>query len=396
MRRPIVIVVRSSTIRVTIVGRRGAIELDATSALGVDQAVGDVLSSMLTTATSRVRGRRAIAIVGPARSQLRRLSGLPSIDDASMLARIVTQNPRRFFLGASAVLATTDVHGGGDGGHWCAAFDRALIDELVAGGRAARVTIAAVLPIAALAGQHTGDGEVRYADPPESVTVRVVGRRLVHVVRGRAAASDCDNEDAQKKFELHAIRRATIRTPIAWRSAPSGLLATQGRRVAALAACALLLATSVPLATTAGAVRAGDVAARRLAALGDTPHRITEATSALQQVTIAIDQIERFASARRPATNLLRDIAQALPESTAITSLRVDSLGVTLTILAPHVADAVPALAGVSGALSPRLTGSATRETDNGAQLERATLRFRFAGTQARRQATVPGIRRQR
>ena len=396
MRRPIVLIVRSSTIRVTIVGRRGAIEWDVTGALGVDQDVGDVLSSMLAATASRVRGRRAIAIVGPSRSQLRRLSGLPSIDDATMLAKIVNENPRRFFLGASATLATTDVHGDGDGGHWCAAFDRALIDGLVAGGRAARVTIAAVLPIAALAGQHTGDGEVRYVDPPESVTVRLVGRRLIQLVRGRTSASDCDNEDAQKQFELHAIRRVTIRTPIAWRSAPSGLLATQGRRVAALAACTLLLMTSAPLATTVGAVRAGDVAARRLAALGDTPHRITEATSALQQVTIAIDQIERFAAARRPATNLLRDIAQALPESTAITTLRVDSLGVTLTILAPHVADAVPALAGVSGALAPRLTGSATRETDNGAQLERATLRFRFAGTQARRQATVPGMRRQR
>ena len=74
---------------------------------------------------------------------------------------------------------------------------------------------------------------------------------------------------------------------------------------------------------------------------------------------------------------LLGELSQALPDSTALVSLRLDSLDGTFVALSPHAADMLSELVAVPGIVGPRIVGSVTKEIVGDAQLERATVRFR-------------------
>jgi len=75
---------------------------------------------------------------------------------------------------------------------------------------------------------------------------------------------------------------------------------------------------------------------------------------------------------------MLSEIAQSIPESTAILSLRADTIGGTLVTLSRRAADIVPQLREVSAIQGSQIFGAAMRETQGTAALERATIRFTF------------------
>lgn len=66
----------------------------------------------------------------------------------------------------------------------------------------------------------------------------------------------------------------------------------------------------------------------------------------------------------------------ALPESTAVTALHIDSLGGSLTVLAPHAAATLEGVAAIPIVARVQMAGAVNREIAAGAELERATLRF--------------------
>jgi Tfp pilus assembly protein PilN len=392
MSRPIVLVIRASSAHALVLDRRGNVKRESTAAIADGGDLVAELGSLLGEA--KRRPRQMVVLVGASRSQLRTIAGLPKLDDTGALSRIVSEAPRRFFALAGPAV-TTDVYRDAAGLHWCAAVDRALIDALAATARRASMRLVAVIPILALVNGHARAGGVTHVDGGVECVAHLANGRLESICRRRAVAGASEERAAeQRAMDLAAARGASVRVPLAWRPPPTGALGGHARRVGALAAGVVLLGITAGLAETVGAIRAGAAAARQLATLGDVPRRLAASTAELQRTTIAIDQVERFATARRSMSTLLRDLATALPESTAITTLRVDSLGVTITAVAPHVADVVPALTGVSGAVMPQLTGAATREVMGGARLERATLRFRFQRGGARRPTPARGTAR--
>jgi hypothetical protein len=97
----------------------------------------------------------------------------------------------------------------------------------------------------------------------------------------------------------------------------------------------------------------------------------------LRRIAATLDRVERFREQRGRTTLLLGAISQALPESTALVTLRLDSLEGNLVALTPRAADILPQLMGVKEMMSPRIVGSLTKEAIGGVQLERATVRFK-------------------
>lgn len=83
-----------------------------------------------------------------------------------------------------------------------------------------------------------------------------------------------------------------------------------------------------------------------------------------------------FASSTGSRTVMLANLAEALPDSSAFTHLRLDSLGGSATILSVSAAAALTRMGGVAGIRDLRPTGLVTRETVNGMPLQRVSVRF--------------------
>ncbi len=381
MKRPLVLIVRSESLRAVAVDRRRAVVWQATVEHGADVEYETSIAKLLSSAPRAIKRRPVVALIGASHAQLKTLGNLPASSDMGTLARVVAEAPRRFFAVASAAPITSSVERDDANRLWCAAFDRRVVNGVVAGVNGAHLRLEAVAPLIALVAAGVSDGTVTHVDG-DAVAIATVQKNKMTCVERRvgAAESGAGNEAAIEAapIDLDAARMVARPAPLSWRPPPSGAFGGHGFRFGLIAASSCILTLSAAGASTAGTIRIGARASRHLASLGDVPTRVAASAAELQRVTSAIDQIERFAVTRRCMTKLLRDISEALPDSTAITTLRVDSLGVFLTALSPHAADIVPALANVDGAVTPQLAGSATRESVAGARLERATFRFRF------------------
>ena len=79
--------------------------------------------------------------------------------------------------------------------------------------------------------------------------------------------------------------------------------------------------------------------------------------SELRNVTAALDRVDRFVSRRDDIPLLLAELARAIPDSTALLSLRIDSVETSLSVLTPRAADVIVELANVERVVSPRIVG---------------------------------------
>jgi hypothetical protein len=82
-------------------------------------------------------------------------------------------------------------------------------------------------------------------------------------------------------------------------------------------------------------------------------------------------------------STVLGDLAAALPDSAAITHLRLDSAAVHLTVLAPPHHDVVRAVSRVESLRDVRVSGPLTRETLGGTEVQRASLSARAVASRA-------------
>ena len=139
---------------------------------------------------------------------------------------------------------------------------------------------------------------------------------------------------------------------------------------------------------------ASDRARARLAMLAPRQRDLQQVQSSLASATTALNSVAAFERSRQSATLLLAEVALALPDSTAVTTLHVDSLGGTLTLLAPRAASALEAVSGLPLMARVQMNGAVTREIAGGVQLERASLRFTFARGKPSREASKTDVAR--
>lgn len=285
----------------------------------------------------RFARRRAAVLLGPAYSQLRRLEGLPPLPNRKLVTQLVRENTNAFFLHTAPSFAIPEIHVTGVGTRWGVALDRSAVDDAVAGAAAA-------------------------------------GYAVVAIATSRTAPWQQTIDDAAL-----AAASLTTHSPFAWR-ASGGEARSRFVRRAQIAAGTLVVAAAATAAVIAPTVRVVTYergAQAEIARLRSVELQATHTISHLRSVSQFLDAAASFELERGHVTRLLGDLSEALPESTAIVTMRVDSVEGSFVAIAPHVMDVLPELAGIHEMLGARIAGSVTRETFAGARVERATFRFR-------------------
>src|SRR5258708_19252201 len=126
------------------------------------------------------------------------------------------------------------------------------------------------------------------------------------------------------------------------------------------------------------AARARFQSERELGALRVDVALVAKDRAALDRQVSAMRQIRTFATSRQLLTPMLSAISLQLPESTAITALRIDTIGGTMVTLSPFGTALVSALSTTPGVETLQLSAPITREMIALLQLQRTAGRFPF------------------
>jgi len=375
-------------IRVVLV-RRSAIQWHSSESFAGVGALAPALRAVLSRAPRRPIGIHVTTVISPAWVQVKSLSGLPSIKPARLASQLVRENQQAFFLWKGTPALVADVQRQKTGAAWGAAFDREVIEGLTQAFREARMTIGCVAPavvavVAALPNQvvQWNDGDDRLdlegdADglrrlerisgdaPPPSATLPAALARL--------------GDDAGRFLDAYAAAVAPAQLPLAWRLQSDEKRSRAWARVRLVATASALAAAAVFAAVGPGwrARSFGLAADRELARNRGVQIELARNESELRRVTQMLNRLESFRAERGKVTRILGQLAQSIPDSTALLTFRVDSVEGAFTAIAPHVADVLPELESVGDIVSPRIVGSVTREVFSGVHVERATFRFR-------------------
>jgi hypothetical protein len=309
------------------------------------------LERLLAEVPSARLGRTSVRIsLGVGHSYVKRIEGLPPVRQANLLNRVVRENADSFFLRLGARTLVSDVDRRADGSTWAAAFDGTLIDEALAVLRRRGLSVACVLPYAI--------ASAREIDRP---ALKALG------------------PEAHEFIAAYGAALSSGLAPLTWRPPPdrSHTRALGIARVASSSSLLVLALCAALFARGVHAQRIAATAASELAALQGAETDAARVDAELRRTAADLDRFRQLESTRGRVTALLGALSEALPDSTALVSLRVDSLDATFVALTPHAADVLPPLFGVRGLVAPRIVGSVTREVQGTAHVERATIRFR-------------------
>ncbi|HEX3865446.1 MAG TPA: hypothetical protein VHV78_01795 [Gemmatimonadaceae bacterium] len=336
---------------------------------------------------------------------MKRLDGLPSTRQTKLLSRVLRENASAFFLQQGPRLYTSDVDRRADGSAWAAAFDAGVADDVVAALRKRGLTRVVLVPSVSARFAATPEGAHRYEEDGIAVDVQTTRdhhiasiRRLAafgastqrasptpptpptpptlatraHAVDERLSAIGSEYATALAAAVVHPPRAA------AWRaeSNPREQRVAQRIRLGLSAATFVACAAAALIAPGVRAHRIASSAGGELAQRQASRRQAVELEASLARVSGELERINRFESKRGRMTELLGALAQAIPESTAMVTLRVDSVEASFVAVAPHAADILPELSSADGVYNPRIAGSVIRETQGGTRLERATVRF--------------------
>lgn len=368
--------------------RAGAIVWAAAIPLQDAASLQAAIGSLLREAPrGRWRAPPVEVAIGPALAQLRRLPGLPAIVDPKIVAGLIRTNPGAFFLAGLGPQSPASPVCGAEGSWWSAVADATTLDAIEVGVRAAGCRLRCVRPTMALLPGCLGLEEAWWQDDGEIVTrVRVRGDRLAAIDRLPEAppmdqpltpALEPLGEDGARFLDAYAaLSESDVAAPV-WLPVSGTAAGTVPRWRAALAALALLTSASVltlrPGLTTWMAARTAQVA---LDSLGPLAAPAQTAERELVRFHEALAEFELLGvSGGIAPIPVLAGLTVTLPERSAITSLRLDSVALQLVILAPRIATIVDRLDTVPYLTDPRIVGPIARESIAGQAVERATLR---------------------
>lgn len=280
--------------------------------------------------------------------QVKLVRGLPPVGNPRALGQVIAAAPQRFFISPNGALVSTGVRVVAPGAARTAALCRSVVDAVCQGCARRRVTVAAVVPAAVAL---------------EGLSAEERGHPLAMALG--AALLD------RREPVVHRPGR---------REAPR----VQRRRVVMAGALGALLVAGVVVVPPVLASRSEAAARRTVGALARRRAAALATKRELDGVTRSIAAVATFEQSRLSVTLLLAQLADALPAGSAITTLRCDTLGITLVTLAPHAADVVRAVGEMPGVTHVELVGPVTREVMNqtmpqgvtATELEQVTVRF--------------------
>jgi hypothetical protein len=333
--------------------------------------------------------------LGPAHAQTKRLVGLPPLADPRLLARAVHEHVGRFFLKNGVPLVTTSVRADGDHAAWAAAFEQPTVAAIAAACQRASLRLGTVVPaVDVLACGLVGlyDETLVWPDGDTAVAVTWSGGRLAAV---RRASSDAQSAHRPVPVPVlaplgdHAWAFAVAYGAVAGPDALAYRADGATNHVAARPASrrrVLIAATAASVALAAAALAPGLAARRmerrataRLVVLGPREGQARRVSRDLGLVTAALGEVASFEGSARVSTLLLHDLANALPPGAALLAIHMDSIGGSIVAVAPRAGAVVTPLDHVAWLASPEIVGPVTREQAGGKEVERVTVRFRWA-----------------
>jgi hypothetical protein len=351
-------------------------------------ALALALRALLARAPKLSIGSRVTAVISPAWVQVKSLSGLPSIKPARLASQLIRENQQAFFLWKGSTALIGDIQRLENGIVWGAAFDREVIDELTQSFRTAKMVARCVAPavvaiVAALPGQGIvwSDGEEAFELEGDNDGLRRFERISGGVPRPVTALPSPLarlGDDAQRYLDAYSAAVAPRRLALAWRLQSDEERSRVWAR-ARLTATAVALFAAAVFAAIGPGIRARNIAfaaERELARNRRVQIELAQDENELRRITQMLNRIESFRAERGRVTRILGELAQSIPESTAMLTFHVDSVEGAFTAIAPHVADVLPELESVREIVAPRIVGSVTREVLGGVHVERASFRF--------------------
>lgn len=355
---------------------------------------GDSLSAAVAELLSgaplpRFPRPRVVVAFGPSLAQMRRIAGLPPLEDGTLLAEVVREGTGKFFLRNGVPLSTTGVRIVEPGTVWAAALDERAVRAVEAGCRSAGVRVDRFVPAVAVLGRALTDAHVLWPDGGAVAEVRLQEGELESVRRIAAAHAPAgpppEAVPALARLGEHGWRFADAYgaaslpdyEPMVLRATGTGAAGDVPRWRMALAGAALAAAVLfAAVAPAIKAMRAEDHAVGRIAAVQDRRRAASDTERELARVTQALAEAAAFDAERYSPTLLLADLAAALPQGSAVVAFTADTATGSLVALAPRAAAVVQPLEKVPGVVAPEIVGPVTREALAGRELERVTIRF--------------------
>lgn len=372
----------------TVLVRRRAIEWHGVAPISGVHNIGIALRDLLLTAPRLDRRTRVTVAVSPEWVQVKSLLGRPAVKPARLARQLLRENQRAFFLckGSAAIIVESELS---KAAVWGAAFDRDVIDQVTQALRvtraAGRLAAPAVVAIAAAFPNQSvvwSDGEHCFEIEGNRDGIRRVERIPRRSASGSSnlpAALEYLDYDAIRFLDAYAAAVAPRKLVLSWQLSSDASRTQVWARMRG-AAAVVALSASMAFAALGPAYRARSLT--RMAERELDRNRLVRLELArnegeLRRVTQVLNHVELFRGQRGRVTRVLGELAESIPESTAILTLHVDSLEGAFTAIAPHVADVLPELVNVRDVIAPRIVGSVTHEVVGGVSVERASFRFR-------------------
>ncbi len=333
--------------------------------------------------------------LGPSVAQMKRLRGLPPIDDPKVLRQLIEGSPSRFFLFPSDALVCADPARCGKD-WWAAVADAKTILALDTACKGLGWRRGGIRPVAMVLDRvfqsRPVSTSIVWIDGAVALTVgydddRVATTRRTAPPDGEPTVPPARLDSVLEKLGVDAWRfagaygaaRARKSPPLAvpW---PNERAGTSRRGAVRFASVALVIIGMIAtlISPDIAAARARFQSERELGALRVDVALVAKDRAALDRQVSALRQIRTFATSRQLLTPMLSAISLQLPESTAITALRIDTIGGTMVTLSPSGTALVSALSTTPGVETLQLSAPITREMIGLLELQRTAVRFRF------------------
>ncbi|HEY3554179.1 MAG TPA: hypothetical protein VGL67_03640 [Casimicrobiaceae bacterium] len=367
----------------------GSVRWHATAPLSDAGTLEHTVTALLAAAPRSIRRRSVTVVLSTLWVQAKPLAGLPSVKPIRLANELLQHNEHAFFLATGRPRLLLGVHVEPDGTPWGAAFDSTTLEAVFHSMRSARLRLVRVVPLAVALSAVWPDEPITWRDGDAMFRLDSRGPGLRCPDRVLACdASEHETspailrslgEEAGAYLAAYSAAIAPRRIPLAWRPSASSSHARRRRTIARLVGCIAFVAAAAfaVLAPNLRALRDAGASMSQLAELAPTRAKLLRDESDLRRVTGTLDRVATFTAERGSITRLLASMSRAIPESTALLTVRMDSVELAFSAISPHVADVLPALSAMDGIFEPRIVGSVTREVIGGAHVERAAFRFR-------------------
>ncbi|MGH7679628.1 MAG: hypothetical protein ACRENU_14250 [Gemmatimonadaceae bacterium] len=349
---------------------------------GVEEVADAVVNLLVTAPSRRFSKTRVVAAFGPGIAQVKRISGLPAVSDGATAAQIVRGNTSRFFLRNGVPLASTSLHSS-NGVWWGGVLEVPMLLAIESACRRLPLRLQGCVPALAALANLVRDGTVTAQDSGTAASLTLRSGTWLEVRREAPSETGADVAGKPARpgladatyADAYAAACCTRRSPLWLAPTDDGRSTRRAIRtaLAVLAAIALIAVVAAPGLSASQRLARN---APRLAALRDSVSKWAPVLQQLNATTASLAEIDRYFGDRKSVTKLLGALSDALPDSSAIVSLRIDSVSGSLTVLSASAASIVPELAAIQEVFDPRIFGAVTREMVGQAQLQRMAVRF--------------------